>query len=155
MINQDGTINSISNPAPGGSIVTFFVTGFQSSFGPLADGQVATVANNDACALESGCPITAASVAFFHLGSLSISHDSLVRGRSAEELAGHKIRLQPVVLKSLLGAEIRCLGDLRWVPNRELRQLHYIGIKNAHQLHDVLRRMEHGDGSGLGGGEKR
>jgi uncharacterized protein (TIGR03437 family) len=62
VINQDGTTNSISNPAPGGSIVTFYVTGFQSSFAPLADGQVATVANNDACALESGCTITAATL---------------------------------------------------------------------------------------------
>ena len=59
VIDQDGTINSMSNPAPGGSIVTFYVTGFQSSFAPLADGQVATVANNDACALESGCTINA------------------------------------------------------------------------------------------------
>ena len=52
VINQDGTINSLLNPAPGGSIVTFWVTGFQSSFAPLADGQVANVANNDACALR-------------------------------------------------------------------------------------------------------
>jgi uncharacterized protein (TIGR03437 family) len=60
VLNQDGTINSGSNPAPGGSIVTFWVTGFQFNFAPLVDGQVATVANNDACfALESaGCAIT-------------------------------------------------------------------------------------------------
>jgi uncharacterized protein (TIGR03437 family) len=48
VINQDGTINSESNPAPGGSIVTFYATGWQSNFAPLADGQVATVAQ-DAC----------------------------------------------------------------------------------------------------------
>jgi hypothetical protein len=59
-----------------------------------------------------------------------------------EELAAHKISIQPVVRKSLLGAGFRCLGDLRWVSNRELRQLRYIGIKNAKQLRDVLRRME-------------
>jgi uncharacterized protein (TIGR03437 family) len=63
VINQDGTINSYSNAAPGGSIVTFWVTGFQSSFAPLTDGQVATVANNDACVLAFlGCTITAVGV---------------------------------------------------------------------------------------------
>jgi hypothetical protein len=78
-----------------------------------------------------------------------------IRLDSPEDLAGNKISIRPVVLKSLLGAGFRCLGDLRWVSNRELRRLHYIGIKNAQQLRDVLRRMEHGDGSGLSGGEKR
>ncbi len=65
-----------------------------------------------------------------------------IRLDSPEELAAHKISIRPVVLKSLLGAGFRCFGDLRWVSNRELRQLHYIGIKNAKQLRDVLRRME-------------
>jgi hypothetical protein len=51
-----------------------------------------------------------------------------------------------VVLKSLLGAGFRCLGDLRWVSNRELRQLRYIGIKNVQELRDILRRKEHDDG---------
>lgn len=46
VLNQDGTINSESNPATPGSVVTFYVTGFQHDFSPLADGQVATVANN-------------------------------------------------------------------------------------------------------------
>jgi hypothetical protein len=32
----------------------------------------------------------------------------------AESLAKHKVRFKPVVLKSLLGAGYRCLGDLRW-----------------------------------------
>jgi uncharacterized protein (TIGR03437 family) len=44
--NQDGSPNSYSNPAKFGSIVTFYVTGFQSNFSPLADGQVATAAQN-------------------------------------------------------------------------------------------------------------
>lgn len=59
-----------------------------------------------------------------------------------QELAAHKIRFKPVVLKSLLDAGFRCLGDLRRVSNRELMQFHYIGLKNAQQLRDVLRRME-------------
>jgi uncharacterized protein (TIGR03437 family) len=46
VLNQDGTINSQTNPAPAGSIVTFYATGFQTNFYPLADGQVATVAKN-------------------------------------------------------------------------------------------------------------
>jgi uncharacterized protein (TIGR03437 family) len=48
VINQDGTLNSQSNPAHGGSIVTFYATGWQSSFSPLSDGQVASMAQ-DAC----------------------------------------------------------------------------------------------------------
>ncbi len=46
VLNQDGTINSQTNPAQPGSIVTFYATGFQTAFYPLADGQVATVAKN-------------------------------------------------------------------------------------------------------------
>jgi hypothetical protein len=52
VLNQDGTVNSEANPAHGGSIVTFWATGWQSNF-PLADGQVQSVANNDAC--TGGC----------------------------------------------------------------------------------------------------
>jgi len=48
VINQDGTLNSQSNPAQGGSIVTFYATGWQSNFAPLADGQIATAAQ-DTC----------------------------------------------------------------------------------------------------------
>jgi hypothetical protein len=75
-----------------------------------------------------------------------------IRLDSPEDLPALEISIQPVVLKSLLDAGFRCLGDLRWVSSRELRRLHYVGIKNAQQLRDVLRRMEHGGGSGLGGG---
>lgn len=70
-------------------------------------------------------------------------------------LAAHKIRFKPVVLKSLLDAGFRCLGDLHWVSNRELRQLHYVGIRNAQQLRDVLRRMEHDGWPDSRSGEKR
>jgi ERCC4-type nuclease len=66
-----------------------------------------------------------------------------IRLDSPEDLAANRISIQPVVLKSLLDAGFRCLGDLRWVSNRELRQLRYIGIKSAQQLRDILRRMEH------------
>jgi uncharacterized protein (TIGR03437 family) len=46
VLNQDGTINSQTNPAHAGSIVTFYATGWQSNFSPLTDGQVATAAQN-------------------------------------------------------------------------------------------------------------
>lgn len=41
-INQDGTVNSASNPAPSGSIVSVWATGL--GYAPGADGQMATVA---------------------------------------------------------------------------------------------------------------
>jgi uncharacterized protein (TIGR03437 family) len=44
-LNQDGTVNSSSNPAPGGSIVTIWATGFGNADGPLV-GAVATTADN-------------------------------------------------------------------------------------------------------------
>jgi hypothetical protein len=78
-----------------------------------------------------------------------------IRLDDPEDLAAHKISFQPVVLRSLLDAGFRCLGDLRWVSNRELRQFHYIGIKNAQRLQDVLRRLEHGAWHDSGSGEKR
>ena len=59
-----------------------------------------------------------------------------------EELAKHKIRFKPVVLRSFIGAGCRCVGDLRWISNRELRQLHYVGIRTAQQVKAVLRRFE-------------
>jgi uncharacterized protein (TIGR03437 family) len=90
VINQDGTLNSNSNPAPAGSIVTFYVTGFQFNFAPLADGQVATVANNDACfALESaGCSISAETVALFHAGSASLPTTVVYAGAAPGMVAG-------------------------------------------------------------------
>ena len=60
----------------------------------------------------------------------------------AAGLAEHKIRLKPVALKSLISAGYRCLGDLRWMPNRELTQFHYIGIKTAQQIRVIVRRFE-------------
>jgi uncharacterized protein (TIGR03437 family) len=61
VLNQDGTLNSQSNPAQGGSIVTFYATGWQSSFAPLADGQVATAAQ-DTCL--GACTASASSGSF-------------------------------------------------------------------------------------------
>jgi uncharacterized protein (TIGR03437 family) len=90
VINQDGTINSNSNPAPAGSIVTFYVTGFQFNFAPLADGQIATVANNDGCfALESAqCSISAETVALLGLESASLPVTVVYAGAAPEIVAG-------------------------------------------------------------------
>ncbi len=59
-----------------------------------------------------------------------------------DDLARNHIRFQPVVLRSLLGAGYCRLGDLRWVPSRELMNLHYVGFKWARQIRAVVRRFE-------------
>jgi len=56
-LNQDGTLNGLTNPAKGGSIVTFYATGWQSSFTPLTDGQVATTAQN-VCQAPVSCQVS-------------------------------------------------------------------------------------------------
>jgi uncharacterized protein (TIGR03437 family) len=55
VFNQDGTINSMSNPAKSGSIVTFYATGWQTYLYPYADGQVASSAQN--ICLTGLCPV--------------------------------------------------------------------------------------------------
>ena len=65
-----------------------------------------------------------------------------IRLDNAESLATHKIRFKPVALKSLLNAGYRCVGDLRWVSNRELMQFHYVGMKTAQQIRAVVQRLD-------------
>ena len=43
-VNQDGTLNSATNPAPPGSIVSIWATGLGRTFAGLQDGQIATAA---------------------------------------------------------------------------------------------------------------
>ena len=57
-------------------------------------------------------------------------------------LATHRVRLRPIVLRSLLGAGYQCLGDLRWVPIQQLIALFYIGRKTAKQIRATLERLE-------------
>jgi uncharacterized protein (TIGR03437 family) len=57
-LNQDGTINSSSNPAKVGSIVSIWATGLSGNSGAPVDGQLSTVANNWC----SFCQITVGSV---------------------------------------------------------------------------------------------
>ncbi len=54
VLNQDGTVNTPTNPAKSGSTVSIFATGWQSNFYPLADGQVATAMQN---ICQGGCQI--------------------------------------------------------------------------------------------------
>ena len=45
VINQDGTLNKMANPAKLGTVVTIWATGFGTTDSPV-DGTVATAANN-------------------------------------------------------------------------------------------------------------
>ena len=65
-----------------------------------------------------------------------------IRLDDPDDLVRNHIRFQPVVLRSPLSAGYRCLGDLRWVPGRELMNLHYVGFKWAAQIRAVVRRFE-------------
>lgn len=56
VLNQDGTVNSSKNPAKSNTAVIVYATGWQANFAALADGQVATLAQ-DACANQ--CKATA------------------------------------------------------------------------------------------------
>src|SRR5665213_488958 len=49
VLNQNGSLNSRTNPAKLGSVVFFYATGFQASFAPFMDGQIATQAENAFC----------------------------------------------------------------------------------------------------------
>ena len=73
---------------------------------------------------------------------------AVVRLDDPDDLARNHIRFQPVVLRSLLGAGFRRLGDLRWVPSRELMNLHYIGFNWAAQIRTLVRRFERGRAGG-------
>jgi hypothetical protein len=57
-------------------------------------------------------------------------------------LAPHRLRLRPIVLRSLLSAGYQYLGDLRWVPIQQLIGLFYIGRKTAKQIRAVVERLE-------------
>ena len=65
-----------------------------------------------------------------------------IRLDDPDDLVRNRIRFQPVVLKSLVNAGYFRLGDLRWVPRRELMHLHYIGYKSAGLIRAVIRRFE-------------
>jgi uncharacterized protein (TIGR03437 family) len=49
VLNQNSSLNSQTNPAKQGSVVSFYGTGFQTSFANLLDGQVPTQAQSAFC----------------------------------------------------------------------------------------------------------
>jgi uncharacterized protein (TIGR03437 family) len=49
VLNQNGSLNSQANPAKTGSVVSFYGTGFQTSFAPLLDGQIPAQAQSVFC----------------------------------------------------------------------------------------------------------
>jgi len=59
-----------------------------------------------------------------------------------QDLAKHNIRLRPIVLRSLAGAGYRCLGDLCWVPDHELRKLFYVGRITTRQIRNIIRQFQ-------------
>jgi len=54
VLNQDGSVNTPTNPAKSGSTVSIFATGWQSNFLGLADGEIATTMQ-DSC--QGACQI--------------------------------------------------------------------------------------------------
>lgn len=99
-------------------------------------------------AIEEACEIG------FLKGQKDRNHESILAGSldrppwmnvllaDGESLKSHGVRFKRVSLTSLLNAGFRCLGDLRWVSARELRELHYIGIKTARQIRETIERLE-------------
>ncbi|MGD1068916.1 MAG: SBBP repeat-containing protein [Bryobacteraceae bacterium] len=64
ILNQDGSLNSYANPAKLGSVVFFYATGFQTSFAPLVDGQIATQAEGILCVLGPCISASAGTVLY-------------------------------------------------------------------------------------------
>lgn len=65
-----------------------------------------------------------------------------IRLDDPQDIAKHDIRLRPIVLASLIGAGYRCLGDLCWVPDHELRKLFYIGRITTRQIRNIIRQVQ-------------
>jgi uncharacterized protein (TIGR03437 family) len=71
VVNQDGTVNKIANPAKPGTVVSIWATGFGIT-GPPVDGAIATAANNYC----SSCQLTLST------GGMSISETVEYAGSS-------------------------------------------------------------------------
>lgn len=67
-----------------------------------------------------------------------------IRLDDPEDLAKHEIRLRPVVLRSLVGAGYRRLGDLVWVPDHKLRKLFYVGRITIREIRSIIRELRTG-----------
>lgn len=60
----------------------------------------------------------------------------------ANGLARHGVRLRPVVLRSLMDAGYRALGDLCWVSDAQLRKLFYVGRITARQIRTAIQQIQ-------------
>jgi hypothetical protein len=65
-----------------------------------------------------------------------------IRLDDAASLARHGFRMRPVVVRSLIGAGYRELGDLCWASDHELRKILYIGRKTARQIRTIVRELQ-------------
>jgi hypothetical protein len=65
-----------------------------------------------------------------------------IRLNDQASMATHRLRLRPIVVRSLLDAGYQCLGDLRWVPIQQLIRLFYVGRKTAKQIRATVERLE-------------
>jgi hypothetical protein len=65
-----------------------------------------------------------------------------IRLDDAAALARNGIRVRPVVVRSLIGAGYRELGDLCWASDHELRKIFYIGRKTARQIRTMVRGLQ-------------
>ena len=65
-----------------------------------------------------------------------------IRLDDPQDLANHGIRLRPIVLRSLIGAGYRSLGDLCWVPDHEMRKLFYVGRITTREIRNIIRRFQ-------------
>ena len=67
-----------------------------------------------------------------------------IRLDDPQDLVRHNVRLRPIVVKSLIGAGYRRLGDLCWVSEYELRKLFYVGRNTTRQLRMIIRGFQAG-----------
>jgi hypothetical protein len=65
-----------------------------------------------------------------------------IRLDDPQDLANHGIHLRPIVLRSLVGAGYRCLGDLCWVPDHEMRKLFYVGRVTTREIRRILQQFQ-------------
>lgn len=65
-----------------------------------------------------------------------------IRLDDASALARHGLRMRPVVVRSLIGAGYRNLGDLCWASDHELRGLFYVGRKTARHIRTTIRQLQ-------------
>ena len=65
-----------------------------------------------------------------------------IRLDNQQDLARHNIRLQPIVLRSLIGAGYRCIGDLCRVSDYELRKLFYVGRTTTGLIRNIIRQLQ-------------